>query len=118
MAIRRYRRSATTRTGILTSQRDIRAAGSSLAMHDGLGNAWSGGNGSVTMFNEVGGSQSFTGGGIATPTSIAIAGDGSVWIANTNNTLANLTNNGIWRSSPDSRLQRRRSEHADRDGDR
>jgi hypothetical protein len=62
---------------------------------DGLGNVWSGSSGSLTLLNKVGGgSQSFTGGGIAIPASIAIAGDGSVWIANTNSTLANLTNNG------------------------
>jgi hypothetical protein len=68
--------------------------GSGLAI-DGFGDAWSGGNGTVTMLNEAGGgSQAFSGGGIATPVSIAIAGDGSVWIANTNSTLANLANNG------------------------
>jgi streptogramin lyase len=49
----------------------------------------------VTMLNSVGGvSQSFTGGGIAIPASIAIAGDGAVWIANTNSTIANLANSG------------------------
>jgi len=68
--------------------------GSGIAI-DGLGNVWSGGSGSVTMLNKIGsGSQTFTGGGIATPASIAIAGDGSVWIANTNSTLANLANSG------------------------
>jgi hypothetical protein len=68
--------------------------GSGLAI-DGFGNVWSGGNGTVTMLNEAGGgSQTFAGGGIAIPASIAIAGDGSVWIANTNSTLANLANNG------------------------
>jgi streptogramin lyase len=47
------------------------------------------------MLNEAGGgSQTFSGGGIATAAALAIAGDGSVWIANTNSTLANLTNNG------------------------
>jgi streptogramin lyase len=47
------------------------------------------------MLNEAGGgSRTFAGGGIAIPASIAIAGDGSVWIANTNSTLANLANNG------------------------
>lgn len=62
---------------------------------DGLGDVWSGGNGTVTMLNEAGGgSQTFSGGGIAIPASIAIAGDGSVWIANTNSSLANLANNG------------------------
>jgi len=62
---------------------------------DGFGNVWSGGAGNVTMLNKVGGAaQTFTGGGIATPASIAIAGDGSVWIANTNSTIANLTNGG------------------------
>jgi sugar lactone lactonase YvrE len=62
---------------------------------DGFGNVWSGGSGNVTMLNKTGGGgQTFTAGGIATPASIAIAGDGSVWIANTNNTIANLSNNG------------------------
>ena len=68
--------------------------GSGLAI-DGFGNVWSGGNGTLTMLDEAGGgAQTFTGGGVAVPASIAIAGDGSVWIANTNSTLANLTNNG------------------------
>ena len=68
--------------------------GSGIAI-DGFGDVWSGGNGSVSMINKVGaGSQTFTGGGVAIPASIAIAGDGSVWIANTNSTIANLANNG------------------------
>jgi hypothetical protein len=68
--------------------------GSGLAI-DGFGNVWSGGNGTVTMLNEAGGgSRTFSEGGIAIPASIAIAGDGSVWIANTNSTLSNLTNSG------------------------
>ena len=62
---------------------------------DGAGNIWSGGSGNVTELNKFGGSaQTFSGGGIATPASIAIAGDGSVWIANTNSTISTLANNG------------------------
>jgi hypothetical protein len=62
---------------------------------DGFGNVWSGSPGGVTMLNNLGsGSQTFTGGGIVTPASIAIAGDGAVWIANTNSTIANLANSG------------------------
>jgi len=63
---------------------------------DGAGNIWSGGLGNVTVLNRFGGgAQTFSGGGIATPASIAIAGDGSVWIANTNSTISTLANNGV-----------------------
>ena len=62
---------------------------------DGAGDIWSGGPGNVTVLDRFGGgAQTFSGGGIATPASIAIAGDGSVWIANTNSTISTLANNG------------------------
>jgi hypothetical protein len=62
---------------------------------DGAGNIWSGEPGNVTVLDRFGsGAQTFSGGGIATPASIAIAGDGSVWIANTNSTISTLANNG------------------------
>jgi hypothetical protein len=82
-------------TGVVLSPPGGFAGGGSGAAVDGAGNVWSGGSGNVTVLNRFGaGAQTFSGGGIATPVSIAIAGDGSVWIANTNGTISNLTNSG------------------------
>ncbi len=82
-------------TGLIFSPPAGYSGGGLSAAVDAAGNIWSGGSGSVTMLNSYGaGAQTFTGGGIATPVSIGIAGDGSVWIANTNSTVATLANSG------------------------
>jgi hypothetical protein len=74
----------------------LTGGGAGLAI-DNAGNVWTSNasSGNLVEFNSSGSQLGiFTGGGLSTPTSLAISGAGAVWVANGNGTLSTFTSSG------------------------
>jgi hypothetical protein len=62
---------------------------------DHSGDAWSLGSTSLDEFTNTGSAVgSYSGGGLSSPTALAIDGNGSVWVANGNGSLSHFSNGG------------------------
>jgi streptogramin lyase len=84
----------------LTSGSGLTGGGAGIAVDHG-GFVWSASAAANTLnrFTNTGSaSGSFTGGGLNGATALAIDGSGSIWIANTNNTLSLFSNAGVAQS--------------------
>jgi hypothetical protein len=72
-------------------------SGSGTIAFDASANSWVANANGITEFNFDGTpvvSTAYTGGGVSSPSGLAIDGNGSVWVANSNGTVSELSNSG------------------------